>query len=310
MKKIASIDIGSNTVRLLILESTDNQDFKLLVSKRIITRLGEGMDTQGKLMKRRMDQTLEALSGFRQACMENGDPPLFAVATSAVREASNGQEFVRLAKQKTGIDIKIIPWEEEARLTLAGVFWKIPHENRKVLTLDIGGGSTEFILSEGKNISGFCSTPLGVVRLTEKFITQHPVDEKEFSNLQNHLKKELQAVKKELSAFLPELLIGTAGTVTTVAALKNNIYPYDPEKIHGSTFSSREAKSILDDLKKKSLSERLALKSLERGREDLIIAGIAIVLETMHAFGCELLTVSEYSLREGIILKALNENNS
>ena len=306
MTNIASIDIGSNTARLLILESTGDQKFNLLVSKRNITRLGEGIDAQGKLTEHRMQTTLKVLSRFRQICLENGDPPLFAVATSAVREASNGQEFVRLAKKETGIDIKIITWEEEARLTLEGVYWKIPHENRRVITFDIGGGSTEFILSEGENIKDFCSTSLGVVRLTEKFITQHPVDEKEYHSLQNHLQDELQTVKNKLSAFLPELLIGTAGTVTTLAALKENIYPYDPEKIHGSTFSQSEAESILDDLKGKSLSQRLLLKPIEPGREDLIIAGTAIVLETMRAFGCEILTVSEYSLREGLILRAMN----
>ena len=306
MTNIASIDIGSNTARLLILESTGDQKFNLLVSKRNITRLGEGIDAQGKLTEHRMQTTLKVLSRFRQICLENGDPPLFAVATSAVREASNGQEFVRLAKKETGIDIKIITWEEEARLTLEGVYWKIPHENRRVITFDIGGGSTEFILSEGENIKDFCSTSLGVVRLTEKFITQHPVDEKEYHSLQNHLQDELQTVKNKLPAFLPELLIGTAGTVTTLAALKENIYPYDPEKIHGSTFSRPEAESILDDLKGKSLSQRLLLKPMEPGREDLIIAGTAIVLETMRAFGCEILTVSEYSLREGLILRAMN----
>jgi len=306
MTNIASIDIGSNTARLLILESTGDQKFNLLVSKRNITRLGEGIDAQGKLTEHRMQTTLKVLSRFRQICLENGDPPLFAVATSAVREASNGQEFVRLAKKETGIDIKIITWEEEAKLTLAGVYWKIPHENRRIITFDIGGGSTEFILSEGENIKDFCSTSLGVVRLTEKFITQHPVDEKEYHSLQNHLQDELQTVKNKLSAFLPELLIGTAGTVTTLAALKENIYPYDPEKIHGSTFSRPEAESILDDLKGKSLSQRLLLKPMEPGREDLIIAGTAIVLETMRVFGCEILTVSEYSLREGLILRAMN----
>ena len=307
MANIASIDIGSNTARLLILESTGDQKFKLLVSKRNITRLGEGIDAQGKLTEHRMQTTLKVLSRFRQICLENGDPPLFAVATSAVREASNGQEFVRLAKKETGIDIKIITWEEEARLALEGVYWKIPHENRRVITFDIGGGSTEFILSEGEKIRDFCSTSLGVVRLTEKFITRHPVDEKEYHSLQNHLQYELQIVKNKLSAFPPELLIGTVGTVTTLAALKENIYPYDPEKIHGSTFSRSEAESILDDLKGKSLSQRLLLKPIEPGREDLIIAGTAIVLETMRAFGCEILTVSEYSLREGLILRAMND---
>ena len=307
MANIASIDIGSNTARLLIIEPKDDQKFNLLVSERNITRLGEGIEAQGKLTEHRIQTTLKVLSIFRQICLENGDPPIFAVATSAVREASNGQEFVRRAKKETGIDIKIITWEEEARLTLEGVYWKIPHENRRVITFDIGGGSTEFILSQGENIKDFCSTSLGVVRLTEKFITQHPVDEREYHSLQNHLQYELQTVKNKLSAFLPELLIGTAGTVTTLAALKENIYPYDPEKIHGSTFSRPEAESILDDLKGKSLSQRLLLKPIEPGREDLIIAGTAIVLETMRAFGCEILTVSEYSLREGLILRAMND---
>ena len=306
MANIASIDIGSNTARLLILEPKGDQKFNLLASKRNITRLGEGIEAQGKLTEHRMQNTLKVLSIFRQICLENGDPPIFAVATSAVREASNGQEFVRRAKKETGIDIKIITWEEEARLTLEGVYWKIPHENRRVITFDIGGGSTEFILSQGENIKDFCSTSLGVVRLTEKFITQHPIDEREYHSLQNHLQYELQTVKNKLSAFLPELLIGTAGTVTTLAALKENIYPYDPEKIHGSTFSRPEAEAILDDLKGKSLSQRLLLKPIEPGREDLIIAGSAIVLETMRAFGCEILTVSEYSLREGLILRAMN----
>ena len=303
MKKFASIDIGSNTVRLLILEFDGN--FRTLVSRRAITRLGEGMDTHGKLMEPRMSATLAALSRFRQDCIDHGNPPLHAVATSAVREASNGQEFVRLAREKTGIEIEIIPWEEEACLTLAGVFWKIPHENRKILTLDIGGGSTEFILSEGEKIAGFCSSSLGVVRLTEKFIHQHPINPAEYERLTAHVKTELQAIKAKLSAFMPQVLIGTAGTVTTLAALKENIYPYDPHKIHGALLSRQDIENLAHDLKGRSLNERLKLKPLEQGREDLIIAGTAIVLETMQTFQCDPLLVSEYSLREGILLKAL-----
>jgi exopolyphosphatase / guanosine-5'-triphosphate,3'-diphosphate pyrophosphatase len=310
MKKIASIDIGSNTVRLLILESDGHNNFHTLTSRRVITRLGEGMDIHGKLMESRMSETFSALSLFHQDCLDQGNPPLFAVATSAVREASNGEEFVRHAKEKTGIDIEIISWEEEARLTLEGVFWKIPHENRKILTLDIGGGSTEFILSEGKNIAGFCSSSLGVVRLTEKYISQHPINNSEYENLVAHLKNELQTIKRKLSAFMPQVFIGTAGTVTTLAALKENIYPYDPDKIHGALLSKQDIDSLFQDLKSKSLDERLALKPLEPGREDLIIAGTAIVLETMQAFNCDPLLVSEYSLREGIILKALRSTAS
>ncbi len=310
MKKIASIDIGSNTVRLLILEVDESLNFRVLTSRRVITRLGEGMDTYGELLEARMSETFSALSQFRQDCLDHGNPPLRAVATSAVREASNGKQFVRLALQKTGIKIEIIPWEEEARLTLEGVFWKIPHKNRKSLIIDIGGGSTEFILSEGKDIASFCSSSLGVVRLTEKYIHQHPVLNTEYENLTTYLREELKTVQKKLSAFLPQVLIGTAGTVTTLAALNGNIYPYDPEKIHGTLLSRKEIETLSLNLKARSLNERLALKALEPGREDLIIAGTAIVLETMRIFQCDPLQVSEYSLREGIILKAVGATAS
>ena len=305
MKKIASIDIGSNTVRLLILEYDENQKFQTLASRRVITRLGEGMDVHGRLIESRISATISALSTFRNDCRKNGNPPLHAVATSAVREASNGKEFIDLAREETGIEIEIISWEDEARLTLQGVFWKLPHVNRKTLTFDIGGGSTEFILSEGKNIVNFCSSSLGVVRLTEKFIHQHPVNNNEYENLTTHLSRELKAIKKKLSDFIPQVLIGTAGTVTTLAALIRNIYPYDPEKIHGTLLTRQEIEILFQDLKIKSLNERLDLKPLERGREDLIIAGTAIVLKTMKTFKCETLLVSEYSLREGITLKGL-----
>jgi exopolyphosphatase / guanosine-5'-triphosphate,3'-diphosphate pyrophosphatase len=305
MKKIASIDIGSNTVRLLILKFDENRNFQILVSRRVITRLAEGMDIHGKLIRSRMSATLSALSTFHQDCLDHDNPPLHAVATSAVREASNGKEFVCLIQEATGIEIEIIPWEEEARLTLEGVFWKIPHENRKILTLDIGGGSTEFILSKGKDIVGSCSSPLGVVRLTERFIHQHPVDNVEYESLVKHLRNELKAIKRKLSAFMPQVLVGTAGAVTTLAALRDNIYPYDPEKIHGALLPRQDIEILLQDLKEKSLNERLELKPLDPGREDLIIAGTMIALETMRAFKCDPLLVSEYSLREGIILKAL-----
>ena len=305
MKKVAAIDIGSNTVRLLILEFDENQNFQTCVSRRIITRLGEGMDSHGKLMGPRISATLSALSTFQKDCLGHGNPPIHSVATSAVREASNGKEFVRLARESTGIEIEIISWEEEAHLTLEGVFWKISHENRKTLTLDIGGGSTEFILSEGKKIISFCSSSLGVVRLTEKFIHQNPVDNAEYTKLISHLRSELQVIKKKLSAFMPQVLIGTAGTVTTLAALKENIYPYEPEKVHGTLLPRQDVETLLQGLKQKSLSERLALKPLEKGREDLIIAGTAIVLETMQTFELNTLLVSDYGLREGIILKAL-----
>lgn len=302
MQKIAAIDIGSNTVRLLIAEISANGDFREIDSARVICRLGEGLHNEKRLLESRMSMTLQTLQNFRDRCREHGDIAIHAVATSAVRESSNGEEFVRRAREQAGLTVEVIPWEEEARLTLAGVFWKLPHHNRTILTFDIGGGSTEFILSQGKNVTATAGTSLGVVRLTERFIRQHPTDADEYRALTTHLREELAMVRSQLGN--PETVIGTAGTVTTLAALDRNIFPYDPAAIHGTELPRKNIEVLLEDLKSRSLAERLQLQPLERGREDLIIAGAALVLATLNAFQCDLLTVSEYSLREGLLLKA------
>ena len=148
---------------------------------------------------------------------------------------------------------------------------------------------------------------LGSIRLTEKFISRHPIDASEYLALEVFLRRELKEVKDNLSEFSPELLLGTAGTVTTLAAIDEDIYPYDSEKIHGKSITFKRVEEVLETLKRKSLGERLAMKTIEKGREDLIIAGGALTLEIMRIFNCNLLTISEYGLREGLVLDALNQ---
>ena len=303
MKTFGSIDIGSNTVRLLIMEADDKGNLKEIASERVICRLGEGISSEKRLLPHRMQLTLDVLQRFRDQCQKYGDIPVQVVATSAVREASNQEEFVRLAREKTGLDVQVIPWEEEARLTVEGAFWKLPSSG-KTLVFDIGGGSTEFIFCQDKQVLASAGTSLGVVRLTERFISQHPVDAKEYENLQNHIREQLDRVVFRLGKPSPETLIGTAGTVTTLAAMDRNIFPYDPEKIHGLVLPLENIQRLFEDLKSKSLEQRLEIPSLEPGREDLIIAGTALILEIMHTFNCTHLTVSEYSLREGVLLQA------
>ena len=306
MKKFASIDIGSNTVRLLIMEADDSGGFREVDSKRVICRLGEGINSEKKILPHRMDLTLDVLQGFRDQCLKHGDIPVRVVATSAVREASNRDEFVYLAKERAGLDVEVISWEEEARLTVDGVFWKLPSSG-KTLIFDIGGGSTEFIFSQDKQVLASAGTSLGVVRLTEQFISQHPINAGEYQNLKTHIREQLDRVHFRLGDPTPEKLIGTAGTVTTLAAMDRNLFPYDPEKIHGLVLPRDNIQRLFEDLKSKSLEQRLQIPSLEQGREDLIIAGTALVLEIMEVFHCSHLTVSEYSLREGILLRAFQD---
>jgi exopolyphosphatase / guanosine-5'-triphosphate,3'-diphosphate pyrophosphatase len=304
MTCIASIDIGTNTVRLVIFQ-TEFGELTQLYQTMAITRLGEGIDTKKRLLDARMDETISTLIEFRKKCREFEPLIVRAVATSAVRESSNQQEFVLRAKKEADIDIEVIPWEQEANLMVKGVLWKLPKTEKSILAFDIGGGSTEFILARDRKIVSAFGTLLGSIRLTEKFISRHPIDVSEYKSLEVFLRRELKKVKDKLSDFLPELLLGTAGTVTTLAAIDGNIYPYESEKIHGKSITFKRIEEIQEALKRKSLDERLAMKTIEKGREDLIIAGGALTLEIMRVFNCNLLTISDYGLREGLVLDAL-----
>ena len=306
MTCVASIDIGTNTVRLLILQIKPDGNLREIAQVRAITRLGKGMDTEKKILDERMDETISVLAKFRDECRKFEPLTIRAVATSAVREASNQKDFVSRAKKEAGLEIEVISWEEEANLMIKGVLWKLPNIEKDILVFDIGGGSTEFILARDKKIISSVGTQLGTVRLTERFISHHPVGLSEYKALEIHFRRELKVVKEKLSDFLPEVLVGTAGTVTTLAAIDGDVYPYDPEAIHGRSLTFKRVEKLLEDLKNKSLAERSAMRAIEKGREDLIVAGGALVLEIMRAFECSLLTVSEHGLREGLVLDTLS----
>ena len=306
MTCVASIDIGTNTVRLLILKTKPDGNLSEIAQVRAITRLGKGMDTEKKLLDDRMDETISVLTKFRDECRKFEPLTIRAVATSAVREASNQKGFVSRAKKEAGLEIEVISWEEEANLMIKGVLWKLPNIEKDILVFDIGGGSTEFLLARDRKIISSVGTQLGTVRLTERFISHHPVGLSEYKALEIHFRRELKVVKEKLSDFLPEVLVGTAGTVTTLAAIDGDVYPYDPDAIHGRSLTFKRVEKLLEDLKNKSLAERSAMRVIEKGREDLIVAGGALVLEIMRAFECSLLTVSEHGLREGLVLDTLS----
>ena len=306
MTCVASIDIGTNTVRLLILETKPDGSLREVGQVRAITRLGKGMDTEKKLLDDRMDETISVLAKFRDECRKFEPLTIRAVATSAVREASNQKDFISRAKKEAGLEIEVISWEKEAGWMIKGVLWKLPNIKKDILVFDIGGGSTEFILARDRKTISSVGTQLGTVRLTEKFISHHPIGVNEYKALETHFRRELKVVKEKLSDFPPEGLVGTAGTVTTLAAIDGGVYPYDPEQIHGRSLTFKRVEELLEDLKNKSLAERSAMRAIEKGREDLIIAGGALVLETMRVFECNLLTVSEHGLREGLVLDTLS----
>ncbi|MBI3585293.1 MAG: Ppx/GppA family phosphatase [Nitrospinae bacterium] len=309
----ASIDLGTNTVRLLVVES-NKKGFKRLHSNQAITRLGEGLSNGGILIDKAMERTINTVLTFKDEASKYNPSVIWIVATSAVREAKNRSAFIEKIKSVTGLQLEVIPWEEEARMTILGVFsgnLPLPLLSKegskgRAIIFDIGGGSTEYVFTEDKKLVNSVGTDLGVVHLSERYITKDPVNDEELKDLENVIADKIKNVKDEInSAFrIPHsaLLIGTAGTVTTLAALDLNLYPYDPSKINGYILKLENVKKLLDRLKKMPLKERRNIPALEKGREDLIIPGAVIVIKTMEIFGFDSMMVSDYGLREGIIL--------
>ncbi|MBI4379091.1 MAG: Ppx/GppA family phosphatase [Nitrospinae bacterium] len=321
-KIFASIDLGTNTVRLLVAES-DGEVLKPLYSDQVITRLGEGLSKNGFLMDRAMERTIAAVINFKKVASGYNPSALWVSATSAVREAQNRNEFKQRIERLTGLELEVIPWEEEARRTLLGVFSgnlplpllrKEGGRGRSII-FDIGGGSTEFIFAIDKKMIKSFGTDLGVVHLAEKYIKSDPVDEEEFKVMEKVIEDKVKIVRDEINSKLnPESssgqnskhLIGTAGTVTTLAALDLNLNQYDSKKVNNYILKLEKVKLLLSRLKTLTLRQRRDIPPLERGREDLIIPGTVIVIKTMEIFEFSEMIVSDYGLREGIILAKMN----
>ncbi len=317
MPIFASIDLGTNTVRLLVAKR-DSKGFKQLYSNQVITRLGEGLSNGGILIDKAMERTIVTVLKFKDEAMRYNPSAIWVVATSAVRVAKNRTEFIERLKSVTGLQLEVIPWEEEARMTLLGVFSSnlpLPLLNKegskgRAIIFDIGGGSTEYVFTENKKLVNSVGTDLGVVHLSEKYIKTDPVDEEELLKLEAVIADKIKNVRDRINSSLithhSSLLIGTAGTVTTLAALDLNLYPYAPSKINGYILKLKNVKKLLDRLKKMPLKERRNIPALEKGREDLIIPGAVIVIKTMEILGFDSMVVSDYGLREGIILAKMS----
>ncbi|MBI5044240.1 MAG: Ppx/GppA family phosphatase [Nitrospirae bacterium] len=302
MSILAGIDIGTNTVRLLIADVRDKYNFREIRSERRITRLGEGLIENGRLMPSAENRTIYVLKEFGEILKGYPVEAVTAVATSAVREAENGKEFVERIKVETDFDIEIISGEEEARRTFFGVVAGLNNKNGSLLIIDIGGGSTEFIVSKNAEVLDSISTGLGVVKLTERFVKSDPVSEAEIKELNQAINNELKNLNKRLNGINNATFVGTAGTITTLAAIDQNLTLYNPLSINNYILKKKSVDRIFDNLKSMTIEERLNIPALEKGREDLIIAGTAIVLSVMEEFGFREMTVCDYGLREGIIL--------
>jgi len=296
----ASIDLGTNTVRLLIGKECDGRVVRSHLC-RSITRLGGGFSKEKGISREAAARTVAALKAFAATLKEFHVTDLRAVATSAVRDAPNSTEFCQEVMTASGIELEIISGEEEGRLTMLGVRSGLDAVHDTMLVFDVGGGSTEYTVAQGDNIIFTKSLPLGVVRLTEGKGSLAAISDK--------IERELELLLAEMdSEGVTRLcknatLIATAGTATTLAAIDIGLTDYDYSKVNNHLLEITHIRNIFSRLASLSPKERLQqIIGLEEGREDLIIAGTLLTLKSMEMFGCTSLKVSDFGLLEGVLL--------
>lgn len=294
---IAAIDLGTNTARLLIARL---RPYRQILLKRTITRLGGGFTREHGLSEEAQLRSVTALKEFAQEISRNGVVRLRAVATSAVRDACNGGKFVARVLAETGIALEVIDGTEEADLTLRGVASILDEKECDLAVFDVGGGSTEYTLASAVQPVFSRSLPIGVVRLTE--------GKAGVAEMEDKIRRELTTLREALAGeglaerFSKATLIGTAGTATTLAAIHMGMEDYDYKRVNNHTMPLAAVEEIFQRLLPLTPAERLQVKGLEPGREDLIIAGTLVVLTTMRLFGFDTFKVSDSGLLEGLIL--------
>jgi exopolyphosphatase/guanosine-5'-triphosphate,3'-diphosphate pyrophosphatase len=288
---LAGIDIGTLTCRLLVADVNLPHQFKDIDADRRILRLGEGVDQQKRLSAEAVDRVVGTLKEWREQTAKYPIDAMVVVATSAVRESENRQEFLMRIKQEIGWDVEVLTGEEEARRTLLGIRFGLPEMITDFLGLDIGGGSTECILARKEPSPKVISLDLGVVRLLERVFQHDPPTAQDLLNSEVCIDEQLMKVKQAFGEVKNLQLVGTAGTITTLAAMAQRLKQYDRTRVHNYALTLSTVKSLEKDLIVKTSSERLGMPGLEPGREFVIVAGTVI-----------LCLVSDYGLREGILV--------
>lgn len=303
--RLATLDLGTNSVRLLVADVAGD-GWRVVEEAQQVTRLGEGQAATGALGPVPMARTAAAVADYVRRAEALGATRLRLTATSAVREAANRAEFVALVESVTGTPLEVLSGQDEARLTLLGARSGLPDLTGRFVLFDIGGGSTEFVVADGARLERALSLRLGVVALAERHVDEGPLVPARWAALRAEVTSALEpAGPGALGAVNATRLVGTAGTVTTLAALDLGLAAYDASRVQGHLLRREAIERLLTRLGGLTLAARAALPGLEPGRADVLIPGIAICLGAMERLGFDTLTVSDRSLREGIVCEIL-----
>jgi exopolyphosphatase/guanosine-5'-triphosphate,3'-diphosphate pyrophosphatase len=302
--RVAVLDLGSNSTRLLIADVGDGRVQEVERTTRI-TRLAQGVDATGRLADEAIERVSAALADYREAIDRHGAEKTIAVATSAVRDAANGPEFQAMVSERFGFELQILSGDQEATLTFLGATAARPRDGDPTLVIDIGGGSTELVIGvPGEEPSFHVSTQAGAVRQTERHLHHDPPKPDELAALADEVRAVLTGAVSEDLRRATTSGIAVAGTATSVAAIEQRLDPYDPERVHGYELQRASAERILSELAGMTEAERREVPGLDPDRAPTICAGVVILIEALRAFGLDTVETSEADILHGAALSA------
>jgi exopolyphosphatase / guanosine-5'-triphosphate,3'-diphosphate pyrophosphatase len=303
--RVAVVDIGSNSTRLLIAD-VEGGRVSEVERRSTVTRLGRGVDLSGRLSTEAVEAVCDAIAGYRAMYEEARATSLVATATSAARDASNGAAFIAELRERFALSAKVLDGEEEARLTYLGATCEKP-PTEPTLVIDIGGGSTELIVGTGTEIDFRDSLQVGVVRHTERHLSADPPSPTELEALVDDVREPIEAAAAGFES-APAAGIAVAGTPTSLAAIELGLEPYDPVRVHGHRLALGAIQRLLSRLASVPLEERAAIPGLHPARAPTIVAGVVILIEAMRAFGLDEIEASEHDILYGAALSANSAN--
>ena len=302
--RVGVVDIGTNSTRLLV-GDVDDGVVTELERRTSVTRLGEGVDATGRLSNAAMARVRDTLAGYRESIDERGAEQVVAVATSAMRDAENGPAFRDEISHRFGIDARTISGDEEARLTFLGATAG-RSADAETLVIDIGGGSTEYVTGQAGADPGFrVSTRMGSVRHTERHLHSDPPQSAELAALADDARATVEADVPAEVRERAQTGIAVAGTATSLAAIDQELDPYDPDRVHGYSLDRPACGRIVDRLAALTVDERRAVPGLHPDRAPTIVAGAVILLESMRAFDLSEIEVSESDILHGAALTSV-----
>jgi exopolyphosphatase/guanosine-5'-triphosphate,3'-diphosphate pyrophosphatase len=335
-QRIATIDLGTNTILLLVVELSGDGAFRVLTDRAEIARFGEGVDRTRSLSAAGVERALEVLREYLHTCRNLGVDEIAAAGTSALRDALNAKNFLGRLKHELKLDLRVLSGREEAAYSYLAVQKGLHIEAKNVLVVDVGGGSTEFIWASDGKLHGLASLDLGSVRLTERYLVSDPVRKEECERLIQIVDQSVDKLLADWSALRPfdfaqggqsqdgphrtargepgrtasgegtrTIMVGIAGTFTTLAAVEKGLTHYSHSEVHGSRLSRAEVARQIELYRGKTIAERKAIDGLEPKRADVILAGALAIERIMKLFGIDEAVVSDQGIRYGLLYEKI-----